>query len=223
VLLPLLILMLGEFQVPNRLRHLPAPTLEIAALAIVTGVFALGLFGYANALASYRERGVFQRLRCTPAPEWQLLGARLMVQLLGVLAQAMIVFAAAKILYGIAPAWPGAGLAVVAIVLAGLSALALGQTVVAATRSASTVTAVSRLLLLTFFLLEGAFISARAWPAWLRRLAHWTPVQMALHPTTDALVRQRWDALDVRTLVGLMAWTAALTYVGLTRFRWQTE
>jgi ABC-2 type transport system permease protein len=223
VLVPLLILVLGELQVPAGLRHQSAPTLEIAALALTTGIFAMGLFGYANILATYRERGVFQRLRCTPAPLWQMLGARLLVQLLGIVAQMLVVFAAAQLGYGIAPPWPGTGLALVAIVLAGLAALALGQAVVAVARSAASVTAVSRFLLLALFLLEGALVSVRAWPMWLRRGAAWTPVRLALRLITAALVQQQWDARDVRALVGLLVWFAVLSYVGLTRFRWQTE
>jgi len=223
VLVPLLILVLGELQVPAHLRHQPAPTLEIAALALTTGIFALGLFGYANTLATYRERGVFQRLRCTPVPTWQILGSRLLVQLLGILAETLVVFAAAQLGYGIAPPWPGTGLALVAIVLAGLAALALGQTVVALARSAASVTAVSRFLLLALFLLEGALVSVRTWPMWLRRGAAWTPIRLALRLTTTALVHQQWDARDVRAFVGLLAWFAVLSYVGLTRFRWRTE
>ena len=223
VLVPLPILVLGELQVPPRLRHQAAPTLEIAALAVTTGIFALGLFGYANMLATYRERGVFQRLRCTPAPPWQIVGARLLVELLGILAQTLVILAAAQLGYGIVPPWPGTGLAIVAIALTGLVALALGATVVAVTPSAASVTAVSRFLLLALFLLEGALISVQAWPMWLRRVAAWTPVRLALRLTTAALVHQHWDARDVRSFVGLLAWFAVLSYVGLTRFRWQTE
>ena len=223
VLVPLFILALGEMQVPAALQNAPAPTLEISALAITTGAFALGLFGYANVLANYRERGIFQRLRCSPAPTWQLLGARLLVQLCGVIVQAAIVFAADEIGYRIAPTSPGIWLGIAAILVGGLAALALGQTVVALARSAASVTAISRLLLLVLFLLEGIFVSSSRWPAWLHHVADWTPVRLALRLTTDGLVLQHWGTVDLQYLAGLVAWIAVLGYVGLMRFRWQPE
>lgn len=223
VLLPVVILVLGEVEIPAALRHSAAPTLEVAAVAMTTGIFALGLFGYATALANHRDRGVFQRLRCSPAPSWQLLASRLLVQVFGMLAQALVVFGVAGFVYGVTPGWASACLATVAVLVAGLAALAIAQVVVALARSAGSVTGASRVLLLTFFLLEGTFVSTRSWPPWLLRAANWTPVRMALNLMTDALVRQRWDAMDARYLLGMGVWTAVLAGIGLTRFRWEPE
>ncbi len=223
VLLPLLILVLGEVGVPAALRHTAAPVLQGSASAITAGIFALGLFGYATVLANYRDRGVFQRLRCSPAPTWQLLAARLLVQLVGVVAQAIIVFAAARAVYGFAPGWAGAGLAAAAVLVAGLAALAVGQVVAALARSAGSVTGVARVLLFAFFLLEGAFVSTQSWPAWLLHTANWTPVRMTLNLLTAGVVRQHWGAADDRYLLGLLAWVVVLGYVGLSRFRWDPE
>lgn len=222
-LLPLLILVLSEASLPQAARHRAEPTLEIAAFAMTTGIYALGLFGYATMLANYRDRGVFRRLRCSPAPTWQLLAARLVVQLIGVGVQAVVVLAAARVLYGFAPGWAGAGLAAPTVVVAGLAALAVGQVVAALGGSTGAVTGVSRVVLIAFFLLEGAFVSTKTWPGWLLHVADWTPVRMALNVLTDTLVRQRWDIADSRYLLGMLAWIAVLGFVGLTRFRWDPE
>ncbi len=222
-LVPVCILVLGELEVPQGLRHTSAPTLEIVALAITTGAFALGLFGYGSTLANHRDRGIFQRLRCAPVPSWQLLGARSVVQLLGVVVQSLAVFMVARVAYGVAPGGKGALLASVVIVASGIAALAIGQVVVALSRSASTATAVSRLLLVVLFLLEGVFVATQSWPVWLQQVADGTPVRLSLNLLTDALVHQRWDPSDLRDLSGLLVWTAILGYIGVTRFRWESE
>lgn len=222
-LVPLCILALGELEVPQGLRHSNAPTLEIVALAITTGAFALGLYGYGSTLVNHRDRGIFQRLRCAPVPSWQLLGARLIVQLLGVAVQALVVFIAAGVAYGVTPGGNGVTLASAVIAVSGLAGLAIGQVVVALSGSASTATAVSRLLLLVLFLLEGVVVATQNWPVWLQQAAEWTPVRMSLNLLTDTLVRQRWDSIDRFDLLGLLVWTAVLGYIGLTRFRWESE
>jgi len=47
---------------------------------ITIGLIAIGLIGYSNMMARDRERGVFQRLRLTPATTWDIMFSRLMVQ-----------------------------------------------------------------------------------------------------------------------------------------------
>ena len=223
VLLPLVILVLSEATLPQALRHHARPTLEISAFALTTGIYALGLFGYATMLANYRDRGVFRRLRCSPAPTWQLLVARLLIQLIGVAVQAVVVLTGVKVVYGLAPGWTGAGLAALVIVAAGLAALAVGQAVAALAGSTVAVTGVSRVVLIAFFLLEGAFVSTKTWPGWLLHIANWTPVRITLKVLTDSLVQQRWDTADTYHLLGVLAWIAVLGLVGLTRFRWDPE
>ncbi len=217
--LPLLVLFIGESQV-GRGHPLVAPTLAISSVALTIGIFTLGLFGYATVLATYRERGVFQRLRCAPVPAWQILGARLVVQMLAVVLQAVLLFGVAWAVYGVAPSAAGAGYGLMATVLAGLAALAIGQAVVAFVGTAGGVSAVARVLLIVLMLLDGFFFRVAHWPSWLRHVAYWTPVQIATHLMQDGIVNTHWTATDIHRLLGLVAWIAVLAYFGITRFRW---
>src|SRR4051794_17314741 len=47
---------------------------------ITIGLTAIGLMGYANSLARDRDKGIFQRLRVAPIPNWTIMISRLMVQ-----------------------------------------------------------------------------------------------------------------------------------------------
>jgi ABC-2 type transport system permease protein len=220
VALPLLVLFLGEGRVHKGLPIAPV-TFTIAATALMLGIFTLGLFGYATVLATYRERGVFQRLRCSPVPAWQLLGARILVQLLAVLLQAVLLFAVAWATYGVVPSATGIGLGLVVTVLAGLTALALGQVVVAFVGSAGGVAAVSRVLLIALLLLQGLFFGSKNWPGWLRQFGNWTPIRIATLLLRDGLVLQHWTSTDLGYVAGLVAWIVVLAYLGISRFRWK--
>src|SRR6476619_5909659 len=61
---------------------------------ITIGLTALGLMGYSNAIARDRDKGVFQRLRVTPVPNWSIMCSRLIVQMLMILMVTAIVFIA---------------------------------------------------------------------------------------------------------------------------------
>ncbi len=220
VALPLLVLFLGESQV-HRHGPLAVPTLEIVALGLTLGIFTLGLFSYATVLATYRERGVFQRMRCAPVPAWQILGARLLVQMLAVLLQAVLLFGVAWGAYGVVPSLLGAEYALLAVILAGFASLAIGQLIVAFVGTAGGVSAVARVLLIVLMLLDGFFLRTSDWPAWLRNAADWTPIHIATRLMQDGLVATQWGTADLHYLLGLVAWIALLAYLGITRFRWQ--
>lgn len=53
----------------------------VLATCVTIGLTAIGLMGYANAIARDRDKGVFQRLRITPIYSWTIMVSRLAVQL----------------------------------------------------------------------------------------------------------------------------------------------
>ncbi len=220
IAVPLLVLVIGESQLPKGISA-QAPTLEIVSIALALGIFTLGLFGYATVLATYRERGVFERLRCAPVPAWQILGARLLVQMLAVILQAVLLFVVAWAAYGVAPSLVGAGYALAVTMLAGLCALAIGQVIVALVGTAQGTSAVARVLFILLMLLDGFFFRSSRWPSALQTFAKWTPIRIATRLMQDGLVSAHWGAADVRYLLALAVWIAVLAYLGVSRFRWQ--
>ncbi len=219
IAVPLLVLFIGESQVPKGVSAL-APTLEIVSIALALGIFTLGLFGYATVLATYRERGVFRRLRCAPVPAWQILGARLLVQMLAVVLQAVLLFGVAWAAYGVAPSMAGAGYALVVTLLAGFCALAIGQVIVALVGTAQGVSAVARVLFILLMLLDGFFFRSAQWPSTLQTIAKWTPIRIATRLMQDGLVTGHWGPSDVHYLLGLAVWIVVLAYLGVSRFHW---
>jgi len=54
----------------------------IVVLAVTLGLLSTSIMGYTLTVARDRERGVFQRLRVTPAPTWAIMASRLLIQVL---------------------------------------------------------------------------------------------------------------------------------------------
>ena len=49
--------------------------------SLTYGLIAIGLMGYTNSIARDRDKGIFQRLRVAPAPNWTIMMSRIFVQL----------------------------------------------------------------------------------------------------------------------------------------------
>jgi ABC-2 type transport system permease protein len=221
-LVPVLVLFLG-YLLDQGHPHTTTTTFANTAIALATGVVVLGLFGYATTLATYRERGVFERLRCTPVPPCQLLGARLLVQLLGMAVQGVILFAVVRLVYGVAPSASGALLVAAATLLGGLASLALGQLVVALVRTASSASAVARAVFILMMLLVNLQLYDITLPAPLALIADLNPVRMLQELLLKALVGQHWGVGEVPYLIGLVAWLVVAGAVALRGFRWEAN
>ena len=77
VLLPILLLFATNTDKAER--RLDGSTF-IVGLCITYGLVSTSIMGYALTVARDREKGVFQRLRVTPAPTWTIMASRLVMQ-----------------------------------------------------------------------------------------------------------------------------------------------
>src|SRR6266853_1524733 len=64
------------------------PQFRVASV-LTLGMASIAILGYAMTVARDREKGVFQRLRATPAPTWTIMTSRLLVQVAAILAMAL--------------------------------------------------------------------------------------------------------------------------------------
>jgi riboflavin synthase alpha subunit len=107
---------------------LGAPQFKVAA-ALTLGMASIAILGYSMTVARDREKGVFQRLRVTPAPTWTIMASRLLVQVAAILAMAVVLLVAADVFEGVSltvAALDGRGFAV-ALVQHTLAATTLGN------------------------------------------------------------------------------------------------
>jgi ABC-2 type transport system permease protein len=195
-----------------------AATLTIAAVAVGIGMFSLGLFGYPNVLATYREKGVFRRLRCAPIPAWAILGSKIVAQLVAVLLQTAIVLVVAAVFYGVSFSATGLVLCFFAVLLGGLTALACGQMIASLIASASSVNAVSRLAFIALVILGELPFWLPHMSYLLKLIATWSPISLSLNLVSGALISAHWNLAYSLALIGYIV---VLTAISVRTFKWE--
>lgn len=191
-------------------------------LALTIGLMTSSLFGYSIALARDREAGVFQRLRLTPTPTWQIMGSRLLLQMLANLAMTVVVVTVAMVVHR---AGFGAGqllLFTATSILGGAMFLALAQALVALVRSAAVVSAVSRLAYIVLLLLGLVGASGALGPTF-RTVGDWSPVGALINTYAGAVGLVGWGWTSTAGLVAVLGYTVIGVIVGVRWFSWSTH
>lgn len=195
----------------------------IIAIAQVVGLMSVGILGYALGLAQDREKGIFQRLRVTPAPTWAIMVSRLLVQLLIMLVMTIIVLTVARWLY---PISLGLGVAVATIgvsLVAGAVYLALGQAVVGFVRTADNVNAAVRVLLALLAVggIIGTVIShlSQFW----KNVVAWSPFGTVQQLLAAALTGTAWTGHDWALLAANLGYVIVFAGLGIRFFSWTSE
>src|SRR5260370_35105534 len=106
---------------------------------------SIAILGYSMTVARDREKGVFQRLRVTPAPTWTIMTSRLLVQVAAIVAMALVVLVAAGIFEGVSLSAAGCLLTFMSVIFSSALFLGVGQPLAALVKSADTLNAVGRI------------------------------------------------------------------------------
>ncbi len=113
----------------------------VIGLCTAYGLAATSILGYGLTVARDREKGVFQRLRVTPAPTWAIMSSRLAVQVVANLIIALIVLIAGSAIHNVTLSVGQYVLFLLISVLGGAVFLGIGQAMVGLLKSADTVNA----------------------------------------------------------------------------------
>ena len=150
ILLPVIVLLTTKSGPATQ--NLGGPVFVIG-LAIGYGLASTSIMGYAVTVARDREKGVFQRLRVTPAPTWTIMASRLAMQSIANLIIALVVVIIGTRLHHISPSAGQYALVLLVSILAGAVFLSIGQALVGLVKSADTVNAAARLLYIALVVL----------------------------------------------------------------------
>ena len=112
--------------------------------SLTLGIASIAILGYTATVARDREKGVFQRLRVTPAPTWTIMVSRLAVQVVSMLAMTVVVLSAAAAVEKVSLDPAAYVLTLLAVIFSSAVFLGVGQALVGLLRSADTVNAVGR-------------------------------------------------------------------------------
>ncbi len=174
------------------------------------------------ALLMLRQSGLWQRLRAAPLSRTMLLGSRVVSASLIAGFLLLVLFAFARIVFGVHIRGSFAGFLGVCAAFSlmtasfGLMVAALGETV-EATRGYSIMAT------LIMVMLGGAWVPTFIFPKWLQKLTVIIPTRWAM----DGLDGMTWRGLGFSSALApiavLLLFTLLFGLVAVTRFRWGTE
>jgi ABC-2 type transport system permease protein len=190
----------------------------IIAIAIMTS----SVFGLSTILVDWRKRGILRRLKLTPMPLWQFLGARVTASLVLTVLQVVVLLAFGRIAFGIHISWDA--WAAIPVALVGcLAFLAFGFFVGSIVGSPETADAVANSVTTPMMFLSGTFFPIAALPAVLATVAKALPLYYLASGLRDAAVRGLGFEHVLPAIGVLLAMTAVLSVISLRAFRWEPK
>src|SRR5579871_234717 len=206
----------------NKATHTFGGAEFVIGLAISYGLLGTAMIGYAVTVAHDREKGVFQRLRVTPAPTWTIMASRLVMQCVANLIIAIGVVIIGSLIDHISPSPGQYALVLLVSILAGAVFLSLAQALVGLVRSADTVQAVARVLFAVLILL-GILGQSGALGSFWSSVARWTPVGAVMTLFAGVLDLHSWYSRDTLSLVACVGYIAVFAAIGIRWFQWESR
>ena len=185
------------------------------AIALVLAMLALQLAP--QVLATYREKGILRRMSTTPVHPAKLLVAQLATAMLVALAGIALMLTVAKVAFAVAVPRQLAGY-LLALVLAAAALIAIGLFVAAVAPSGKAGGAIGSILFFPVMFFAGLWAPREVMPAWLQRVADFTPLGAGEHALFDASTGS-WP--QAGQLIVLVAYIMVFGAAAARLFRWE--
>jgi ABC-2 type transport system permease protein len=187
----------------------------------VLNMMSSGLMGDAAWLTNMRDQGILQRVRATPLPTIQLVGAYTLVRLILVSGQTAAIMALAMLGFG-ARFDPG-GLALAGgVALFGATVfVSLGQALAAIAPSAGAAAAIGQAVSFPLMFLSNLFLPVDQLPNWLAEVSRWLPTAMLVDMLRPLLLPVPGAQAAWFNLIGLLLYGVGGVLIATRFFRWQ--
>jgi ABC-2 type transport system permease protein len=189
---------------------------------IAIGLNAIGLMGYTNAMARDREKGIFQRLRITPAPRWTIIASRLAVQLVMIMITAILLFIVGYQFDHITLKASGYVFGFLISIIGGAVYLSLGQMIVGLVKTQEAVNVTTRLVFF-LFIMVGQLASFNVFPHDITAITNWSPYGTTRNILAAAFTPNGWTHQSTMYLLASLGYTIVFTVFGIRYFRWNTK
>jgi ABC-2 type transport system permease protein len=194
----------------------------LVVLAITIGLLSSAIMGYALTMARDRERGVFQRLRVTPAPTSIIMISRLLMQIVASILLAAVVLAVGSKVHHLSFSFVDYLGAMLAAILGGAVFLSIAQALVGLIKSAATVNAVGSLLY-AGLLLTGLLGPSGVLGTTFQNFAQWSPVGTVIAVFESAIQLTTWDSHAWLSLLACFGYIIVFTAIGIKWFQWEAR
>jgi ABC-2 type transport system permease protein len=173
-------------------------------------------------VARDREQGVFQRLRVTPAPTWTIMTSRLAMQVLANLLITVIILILGSRIHHVSLSAATYGLVLVVSILGAAVFLSIGQALVGLVKSADSINAAGRVLVLGLVLLSSLGQSGTLGSTW-ESIARWSPVGVVMTLFAAVLNLSAWDTHDSLALLACGGYVVVFAAIGIRWFQWDAR
>src|ERR1700687_4928709 len=207
------------------------PQFRVAS-ALTLGMASIAILGYSMTVARDREKGVFQRLRVTPAPTWTIMTSRLLVQVAAILGMAVVLLVAANLFLGVSPGStldsnsPGPEdylvaylLTFICVIFSSALFLSVGQALAGLIKSADTLNAVGRIAYLPLFAL-GLFVQSTIFGTTFELISRWSPGGTVETLLSGAMNASSWNSQTWLALAVSTAYSVVFAGIGIRWFQW---
>jgi ABC-2 type transport system permease protein len=190
---------------------------------IVLNALSFGLVGSSAMMLEMREKGILRRLRATPMPALQLVGSYLLINLVLGLLQGGLILLTAVVLYRVPLSAAGLLLALPMIVAAALTFLALGGIISGLAPKAGVATGAGMTVYFGLMFITDMIFPVSELPAWLQRLAPYTPSYVAAQLVRGPLLSGALDAGWPGHLLLLAVYAIGGALLAARVFRWDPQ
>jgi ABC-2 type transport system permease protein len=169
-----------------------------------------------------RQRGLWKRFASSPLSKWTLLGSRVLSATLIVTLILIVVFAFARVAFGVKIQGSLVGFALVCISF-GLMTASYGLLIASLGKTPQGARGLSILATLLMVMLSGAWIPSFLFPKWLQDTTKFVPARWAMDGIDGMTWRGSGWSEAVMPVLVLVAFAAVFGSIAVSRFRWQEE
>jgi ABC-2 type transport system permease protein len=191
----------------------------VLSLCIALGLISIGLMGYTNSIARDREKGIFQRLRVGPLPNWCIMGSRLTVQLVMIMLLTLLTFITGYKYDNIVLSPGGYVLCFLAAIVGGSVYLSLGQMIVGRINNPESVNSTTRLVYFVFVMV-GTITPFFDNPA-LTKMVNYSPYGTVKSILAASMQPATWTSDTTGYLFITLGYTVVFAYLGIKWFKWK--
>jgi ABC-2 type transport system permease protein len=202
----------------KRAIQLGDPKYRVAS-ALILGMASIAILGYSMTVARDREKGVFQRLRVTPAPTWTIMASRLLVQVAAILAMAVVLLVAADLFVGASLTGEAYLLTLISVIFSSALFLSVGQALAGLVKSADTLNAVGRIAYIPLFLL-GLFGQSTIFGTTFELISRWSPGGTVETLLSGAMNPSSWNSDTWLAIAASTAYSVVFAGIGIRWFQW---
>jgi ABC-2 type transport system permease protein len=169
-----------------------------------------------------RQRGLWKRFASSPLSKWMLLGSRVLSATLIVTLILVVVFAFARVVFGVKIQGSLVGFVLVCISF-GLMTASYGLLIASLGKTPQGARGLSILATLVMVMLSGAWIPSFLFPKWLQDATKFVPARWAMDGIDGMTWRGSGWSEAVMPVLVLVAFAAVFGSIAVSRFRWQEE